>query len=128
MEKKAIKISERQIKITAVIIIVVIVVVVLLWGMVPGRIYDVSEILENSERFDGRIINATGVVGDWLISSNNFTLMDSLNRSLIINITHNGGFPGGFGNNETVVVTGIFLSGINHIESQSIQIGCPSKY
>jgi cytochrome c-type biogenesis protein CcmE len=128
MEKKAIRISERQIKITAVIIIVVVVVAVLLWGMVPNRIYDTSEIIENSQSFNGRLVNVSGVVEGWMLSLNNFTLVDSLNDSFKINITHNGGFPGGFGNNETVVVTGIFFSGINHIESQSIQIGCPSKY
>jgi len=128
MGKKAIRISERQIKIIAVIIIIIIVLAVLLWGMVPGRIYDVSEIIENSELFDGQIVNVTGVVEGWMLSSDNFTLVDSLNNSLKISIIHDRGFPGGFGNNETVVVTGIFSSGINYIESQSIQIGCPSKY
>ncbi|EMR75522.1 hypothetical protein MBGDF03_00492 [Thermoplasmatales archaeon SCGC AB-540-F20] len=49
MERKARKISEKQIKIIAVVTIVVIVVGVLLWGMVPGKIYNVSEILDNPE-------------------------------------------------------------------------------
>ena len=128
MEKKAIRISERQIKITAVIIIVVVVVAVLFWGMVPNRIYDTSEIIENSQSFNGKLVNVSGIVEGWMLSSNNFTLVDSLNDSYKIIITHNGGFPGGFGNNETVVITGVYFSGVNRIESQSIQIGCPSKY
>ena len=128
MEKKAIRISDKQIKITAIVVIVVIVVAVLLWGMVPNRIYDTSEIIKNSQGFDGKLVNVSGIVEGWMLSSNNFTLVDSLNDSFKINVSHFGGFPGGFSNNETVVVTGIFFSGSNHIESESIQIGCPSKY
>ena len=128
MEKKVRKISEKQIKIIAVVTIVVIVVIVLLWGMVPGKIYEVSEILKNSEGFDGRLVNVTGVVARWESSSHNFTLVDSLDKNLTINVTHTGVVPGGFGNKETVVVTGVFWSETRHIESQKIQIGCPSKY
>ena len=128
MERKARKISEKQIKIIAVVTIVVIVVGVLLWGMVPGKIYDVSEILDNPEGFDGTVVNVTGVVEGWGLSPHNFTLVDSLDKNLTIEITHTRGFPGGFGNNETVVVTGVFWSETGHIESQKIQIGCPSKY
>jgi cytochrome c-type biogenesis protein CcmE len=122
------KISEKQIKIIAVVTIVVIVVVVLLWGMVPGKINEVSEILKNSGGFDGRLVNVTGVVNGWESSSLNFTLVDSLDKNLLINVTHTAVFPGGFGDNETVVVTGVFWSETRHIESQKIQIGCPSKY
>ena len=43
-------------------------------------------------------------------------------------ITHDSGFPGGFGNDETVVVSGIYYFSMNKIESNSLQIGCPSKY
>ena len=130
MEKKARKISEKHIKIIAVVTIVVIVVGVLLWGMVPGKIYNVSEILDNPEGFDGQMVNVTGVVRGWGLSSHNFTLVDSLDKNLTIEITHTRAFPEGFGDNETVVVTGIFWSEteIWYIESQSIQIGCPSKY
>jgi len=128
MEKKPRKISEKHIKIVAVVTIVVIIVGVLLWGMLPGKIYDVSEIFNNPELFDGRVVNVTGVVIGWGSSSNNFTLVDSLDENLTINVTHTGVFPGGFGNNETVVVTGIFDLETSHIESQKIQIGCPSKY
>lgn len=128
MEKKARKISEKQIKIIAVITIVVIVIGVLLWGMIPGKIYDVSEILDNSESFDGQLVNVTGVVAGWELLSQNFTLVDSQEKNLTINITHTRSFPGGFSNNETVVVTGVFSSETRSIESQSIQIGCPSKY
>lgn len=128
MEKKARKISDRQIKIIAVITIIVIVVAVLLWGMIPGKIYDVSEILNNSESFDGQLVNVTGIVAAWELASQNFTLVDSKEKNLSITIIHNKSFPEGFGNNETVVVIGVFRSETKSIESQSIKIGCPSKY
>ena len=128
MEKKARKISEKQIKIIAVVTIVVIVVGVLLWGMVPGKIYDVSEVLDDPGKLDGQEVNIIGVVGGWGSSSNNFTLVDSQDKNLAINVTHTRAFPEGFGNDETVVVTGVFWSETSHIESQKIQIGCPSKY
>ena len=128
MKVKERKISEKQIKSVAVIIIVVIVVSVLLWGMVPGKIYDVSEILDNAEEFNGQEVKVIGVVDNWKLSSHNFTLIDSQDENLDINITYIKSFPEGFGNGETVLVTGIFWLETFYIESQSIQIGCPSKY
>jgi len=128
MKIKEKKISEKQIKIVIVILIVVIVVGILLWGMVPEKIYDVSEILENPEGFDGQKVNVMGLVGNWEIQSNNFTLIDSQDENIVINISNTKVFPEGFGNKETVVVTGIFFSETVYIETQSIQIGCPSKY
>ncbi len=128
MEKKVRKISEKQIKIIVVIAIVIIIVGILLWGMIPEKIYEVSEILENPEGFDSRMINVTGVIAGWNFGSSNFTLVGSIDNNLSINVTHTGTFPGGFGTDETVVVTGIFDSEKVHIESKSIQIGCPSKY
>jgi cytochrome c-type biogenesis protein CcmE len=128
MERKAIKISEKQIKIIAVVTIVIIVVSILLWGMIPEKIYDVSEILNNPEGFDGKEVNVIGFVEGWEPSSYNFTLLDNSNENLAINITHTRAFPEGFGDNKTVVVIGVFSSETRVIESQKIQIGCPSKY
>lgn len=128
MERKAIKISEKQIKIIAVITIVIIVVSILLWGMIPEKIYDVSEILNNPEGFDSKKVNVIGVVEEWEPSTYNFTLIDTMNKNLAINITHTGAFPEGFGDNKTVVVIGVFSLEARLIESQRIQIGCPSKY
>ena len=128
MKIKEKKISEKQIKIIIVILIVVIVVGIIIWGMVPEKIYDVSEILDNPERFDEQKVNVMGLVGNWETQSNNFTLIDSQDENIVINISNTKGFPEGFGNKETVVVTGIFFSETVIIETQSIQIGCPSKY
>jgi len=128
MERKAIKISEKQIKIIAVITIVIIVVSILLWGMIPEKIYDVSEILNNPEEFDSKEVNVIGIVEEWEPSTYNFTLIDTMNKNLAINITHTRAFPEGFGDNKTVVVIGVFSSVTRLIESQRIQIGCPSKY
>ena len=128
MEKKPRKISEKNIKIIAIVAIVAIVVIVLLWGMVPDKIYDVSEILDNQKKFNGKEVNIIGIVKGWEHSSYNFSLVDSWDNSSVINITHTGAFPQNFGNDETVVIIGIFLSEMDHIQSQKIQIGCPSKY
>ena len=128
MKIKEKKISEKQIKIVIVILIVVIVIGVLFWGMIPEKIYEVSEILENPEGFNGQKINIKGIVDNWEKSSKNFTLVDSQDGNLVININNTKGFPEGFGNKETVIVTGIFSSDSLIIETQSIQIGCPSKY
>lgn len=128
MGKKEIKVSDKQIKIAAVVTILIIVLIVLFWGMVPGKIFEVSEIIDDSQNFNGRNVNVSGIVNNWISTSRNFTLVDSFKENLSIQIFHNRGFPGGFGNNETVVVKGIYFSETNKIESQSIQIGCPSKY
>lgn len=128
MEKKGIKISDKQIKIAAVFTILIIILIVLFWGMVPGKIYEVSEILENPLSYDSRHVNVSGVVSNWNSESNTFTLVDPFKENYSIGVEHIRGFPGGFANNETVVVTGVFYSNTIFIESQSIQIGCPSKY
>jgi len=128
MKLKETKISEKQIKIVIVILIVIIVIGILLWGMIPEKIYDVSEILDNPEEFDSQKVNVMGVVGNWEKQSNNFTLIDSNDENLVINISNTKVIPEGFGNKETVVVTGIFFSDTVYIETESIQIGCPSKY
>ena len=88
MKIKEKKISEKQIKIIIVILIVVIVVGILIWGMVPEKIYDVSEILDNPESYDGQKVNVMGLVGNWETQSNNFTLIDSQDENLFININN----------------------------------------
>ncbi len=128
MKKRIRKISEKQIKIVIVVLIVVIMIALLLWGMVPGKIYDVSEIIKKSSSFDGQELDVTGIVTKWTSSSRNFTLVDSIDENFAINVTHTSWFPEGFGVNETIVVSGTFWSNTTHIESKTIQIGCPSKY
>lgn len=128
MEKKGRKISEKQIKLIVVVAVVIIVVGLLFWGMIPEKIYEISEIMKNKEDFDGKEFNVKGLVSNWNLSSNDFILVDSFNSDLSIDITHYGAFSEGFGNNVTIVVMGTFNTSINHIESHSIQIGCPSKY
>ena len=128
-EKEKKKISEKQLKIIVFVVLIVVVVGYLVWGMTPEKFYEVSEILDNPSEFDGLEVDIKGVVSDWNISSS-FTLTGSNNHNLTINATHDRAFPEGFGNNETIVIRGIFTytNGIGHIESESIQIGCPSKY
>ena len=128
MEKRVRKISEKQIKIIVVVSIVAIVMILLLWGMVPSKIYDVSEILESPISFNEMGVNVTGTVAEWDSSSRDFTLLDAQDENLTINVIYSGALPEGFGNNETVVVTGNFNYTMTYINSESIQIGCPSKY
>lgn len=128
MTKQPRKISEKQIKIIAIAVIIIIIVGILIWGIIPGKIYDVSEILKTPDVFDGKGINVTGIVTGWTLSSKNFTLVDSKDNNASIDIINKGSIPEGFGINKTIVVTGIFRLENNYIESKSIQIGCPSKY
>ena len=123
------KISEKQIKMLVLMVLIVVIVGYLVWGMTPEKFYEVSEILENPAEFDGMEISIKGFVNNWN-NSDNFTLTDALDNTLTINATHNRAFPDGFTDNETVVVRGLFTysNGIGYIESESIQIGCPSKY
>jgi cytochrome c-type biogenesis protein CcmE len=123
------KISEKQIKVVIFIVIIIMVVFIAVWGMVPGKIYEVSEVLENPAEFYETEIQVKGVVIGWNLS-HNFTLRDQTEYDLTIEAMHSGPLPEGFGNNETVVVKGVFsnATGAYHIESVSIQIGCPSKY
>ena len=128
MKEKTRKISEKHIKIIVVIAVIIIVVGLLFWGMIPEKIYEVSEITNSKETFDGKDLNVKGIINNWNISTNNFTLLDKTNENLLIEITHTGAYPEGFGNGETIIVTGRYNSSTNHIVSKSIQIGCPSKY
>ena len=59
-----------------------------------------------------------------------FTLVDQTNSEMTVRVNHTTTFPDGFGNNETVVVKGLFtqVNGTYVIQSYSMQIGCPSKY
>ena len=130
-EKEETKISGKQIKLVIFIVIIALVVFLLLWGMTPTKIYEVSEIYDESTHIkNAKEISVKGLVADFQSGAGNFTLVDSLNGNITIEISHGHPFPEGFGNNETVVVTGIINKdgSIYHIQSSAIQIGCPSKY
>ena len=101
MKEKTRKISEKHIKIIVVIAVIIIVVGLLFWGMIPEKIYEVSEITNSKETFDGKDLNVKGIINNWNISTNNFTLLDTTNENLLIEITHTGAYPEGFGNGET---------------------------
>jgi cytochrome c-type biogenesis protein CcmE len=122
--------SEKRVKIVVLVAVVAVVVVILLWGMVPERIYEVKEVVEGEDSFDGEHINVKGVVTAWETDESNFTLLDSNNANLSIRVRHTGPIPEGFGINVTAVVKGVFHrnGGVHSIDSTEIQIGCPSKY
>ena len=129
-KKEERKISEKQIKVVIFVVIIIMVIFIAVWGMVPQKIYEIEEVLNNSAEFNGTNISVKGVVANWSSQSDNFTIKDAEKPALIINITYTGQFPEGFKIGETVVVDGLFNStdGVNHVLSTSIQIGCPSKY
>ena len=126
------RISDKQIKLIVVVAVVVVVVGVLLWGMVPNEIYEVSDVFDHLDELDGREISVRGVVQGFNISSNLFSLVypDSLDSTMPVkvNVNFTGSFPDGFGNNQSVIVKGMYTAKINLLSSRQIIIGCPSKY
>jgi cytochrome c-type biogenesis protein CcmE len=130
-ERKAPKrFSQRRVKIAIVLLVVAVVVVVLLWGMVPERIYEIHETVDQIDDLEGEYINVKGVIVNWDTESNNFTLADSNDENLTILVKHSGPIPEGFGLNVTAVIKGTIhqSSGKLRMDSDEIQIGCPSKY
>ena len=130
-EKEETRITGKQIKLVIFLILIGMVIVLLAWGLTPAKIYEVSEIYEHPSSFDNaREISVKGLVADYQVGASNFTLLGSQDANLTIQVIHDHPFPEGFGNAQTVVVTGTLTSssGIFHIQSSAIQIGCPSKY
>ncbi len=128
-KKKRKKLSEKQVKITIAIIIVLLIVGIMIWAMIPNNeIYEVSDLLDDPDKYDGEELSLQGVVIKWDSSTVNFTLGDSNDDNLAINITYTGTIPENFGINSTVTVTGVFHKDPIHVESNEIQTGCPSKY
>ena len=124
-------ISEKQIKIIVISALAIIVIALLLWGMAPQQIYEVTEITDNPGDFVGQEINLKGVVRDWTMGNNNFTLEYSFDANITIPAVHTASFPEGFSNNSTVILKGAIMQdadGQIYMESIAIQIGCPSKY
>lgn len=128
--RKGRKVSEKQIKLAVVVVVVVVIVAVLLWGMVPERIYEVKEVHDEIGEITGTRVNVKGVVMVWEVGRSNFTLSDTNNENLTIEVTHSGAFPEGFGFNATIVAKGTVQKDgtIITMGSDEIQIGCPSKY
>lgn len=124
------RLSTRRVRVLIVVAVVAVVVVVLLWGMVPDRIYEVRDVLDDPGGMGDGPINLKGIVTVWSNQSSNFTLADSNNQARTIEVVHSGAIPEGFGINVTAVVKGHLrmVGGIYHFESEEIQIGCPSKY
>ena len=122
--------SQRRVKIGIVLLVVAVVVIVLLWGMVPERIYEVRETVDQMDDLEGEYINVKGVIVNWDTESNNFTLADSNDDNLTILVKHMGPIPEGFGLNVTAVIKGTIhlVGGKLRLDSDEIQIGCPSKY
>jgi cytochrome c-type biogenesis protein CcmE len=114
----------------AIVAVVAVIVAILLWGMVPDPIYEVRNVHREIDDLDGESINVKGTVVSWESGRSNFTLADSNDENLTIEVTHKGGFPEGFGMDATIVAKGIVRGGglVITMESVEIQIGCPSKY
>jgi cytochrome c-type biogenesis protein CcmE len=124
------RVSEKRIKMAVVVIVVAVLVAILLWGMVPDRIYELDEVVENIDDLDGETVSIKGVIVSWETGMSNFTFADTRNENLTIEVTHEGPIPEGFGIEATAVIKGIVHDGDTHIwmDSEEIQIGCPSKY
>ena len=124
------RVSKKQLRFIAIISVVAVIVVILLWGMVPERIYEVRNVFEEIEDLDGEYINVKGMVVSWESGQSNYTLADTKDANLTIEATHSGGFPEGFGMEATVVAKGIVKKSgqLIELDTDVIQIGCPSKY
>ncbi len=122
--------SRKQVRIMGIVVIVAVLATILLWGMVPEPIYEVDQVLDDPDSFDGEWMNIKGVVVNWEAGNSNFTLADSNDGNLTIEVSHSGGFPEGFGINVTAIVKGTFHAGssVHRLDSEEIQVGCPSKY
>ena len=124
------RISRKQLRIVAIVAVVAVIVVILLWGMVPEPIYEVRNVHDEIGDLSGEYINVKGVVVSWESGQSNYTLADTKDANLTIEAVHSGGFPEGFGMEATVVAKGVVKKsgGVIKLDSDAIQIGCPSKY
>lgn len=122
--------SRKQVRIMGLVVIVAVLVAILIWSMVPEPIYEVEQVLDDPDSFDGERMNVKGVVVNWEAGNPNFTLADSDDGSLTIEVSHSGAIPEGFGNNVTAIIKGTFHAGssVHRLDSEEIQVGCPSKY
>jgi len=122
--------SSKQVRIALLVIVVAVIVIILLWGMVPEPIYEVGSVLEDIEDLNGQYINVKGTIISWEAGESNYTLADSNDENLTLEVTHTGAFPEGFGLEATIVAKGIVRKGspVVKMSSDEIQIGCPSKY
>jgi cytochrome c-type biogenesis protein CcmE len=122
--------SSKQVRIALLVIVVAVIAVILLWGMVPDPIYEVGSVLEDIDDLNGQYINVKGTVISWESGHSNYTLADSNDENLTLQVTHSGAFPEGFGMEATIVAKGIVKKGssVVRMDSDEIQIGCPSKY
>jgi len=129
-EPKGIRFSEKQLKLVAVVLVVVAVLAIALWGMVPEEIHEVNQVTSDPADYIGEEVNVKGVVADWDINNKTFSLCDSLDLTCSFMVTYDGAPPEGFADNVTAVVHGVVTQGAGGlvIESESITIGCPSKY
>jgi cytochrome c-type biogenesis protein CcmE len=129
-KSKGKRVSEKKLKMIVVVVVVAVLVAILLWGMVPDRIYELREVHEKIDDLDGQEVSVKGVVISWEAGDNNFTFADTQDNNLTIEVTHTGPIPEGFGIEATAVIKGIVhkVDGQIRMDSEEIQIGCPSKY
>ncbi len=122
--------SRKQVRTIGIVVIVAVLVAILLWGMVPEPIFEVDQVLDDPDSFDGEWVNVKGIVVDWEAGNPNFTLADSDDGSLTIEVSHSGAIPEGFGINVTAIIKGTFHAGssVHRLDSEEIMVGCPSKY
>jgi len=123
-------ISSKQIRIGVVVAVVAVLVVVLLWGMVPDRIYEVHQAVDDIDSLDGEYVSVKGTIVSWETGSSDFTLADSNDLNITIQVQHTGPIPEGFGINATAVLKGTIhkTEPTDRMKTDAIQIGCPSKY
>ncbi|MCK4970240.1 MAG: cytochrome c maturation protein CcmE [Thermoplasmata archaeon] len=123
-------ISSKQIRIGVVVAVVAVLVVVLLWGMVPDKIYEVHQAVDDIDSLDGEYVSVKGLIVSWEVGTSDFIIADTNDENITIMVQHTGPIPEGFGINATAVVKGTIHKAepADRMKTDEIQIGCPSKY
>jgi cytochrome c-type biogenesis protein CcmE len=119
------RMSRRTKGVVIVVVVIAVALVIGLWGTAPANYLTVNDVITNSDNYQGKTIEVKGIVEDWNSTANTFNLADGDKKINVTYIT----VPEGFNNGKDVVVKGT-LTGLLllTIESQTISVGCPSKY
>jgi cytochrome c-type biogenesis protein CcmE len=119
------RMSRRTKGVVIVVLVIAVALVIGLWGTAPANYLTVNDVISNSDSYKGKTIEVKGIVEDWNSTANTFSLADGDKKINVTYIT----VPEGFNNGKDVVVKGTLMDlPVITIESQTISVGCPSKY
>jgi cytochrome c-type biogenesis protein CcmE len=119
------RMSRRTKGVVIVAVVIAVALVIGLWGTAPANYLSVNDVISHTDIYLNKTIEVKGIVEDWNSTANTFSLADGDKK---INVTYTT-VPEGFNNGKDVVVKGTLIDlPVLAIESQTISVGCPSKY